>query len=567
MDQTNFDLDSKYIVVLPIVNHFLERLRFKELLEKYLPPADKRSKITPLRALSLLVRSIIICRTPLYSVSEWAKQMVPELLGLRSDQIGLLNDDRIGRALDRLFEVDRSAMLTDLVVQMVREFKIELEQFHNDSTSLTLHGEYAGANAHAERGKPTLDVTFGYNKDHRPDLKQLLWILTISEDGAVPVHFKVADGNTQDSATHIETWEVLRRLVGSPQFLYVADSKLCSRENLYHIHEAGGRFITVLPQTRKEDSQFKEWLLTHTPDWQEIVRYPHPRRKDGPPDIFRAMESPIPDADGYRLIWFHSSHKRERDAQSRQDRIVRALKELDKFKAKLEGPRCRYTTFEGVELAVKKILSDTGAQAWISHQIHQWKKESYRQERRGRPGKDMRWRRKVKLCFRLSWDIIEEKIQEYTRSDGVFPLLTNCGGLPVLDVLTAYKSKQPFVEKRHDLLKNTLEVTPAFLKSISRLEAFLFLSFVGITVHALIERELRNAMEANSIEVLPLYPEGRDCRAPTMARIIEIFGNLQRHILSKSGKTIQRFAPELTDLQVQIMALLRLPPSLFAVES
>jgi len=74
-------------------------------------------------------------------------------------------------------------------------------------------------------------------------------------------------------------------------------------------------------------------------------------------------------------------------------------------------------------------------------------------------------------------------------------------------------------------------------------------------------------MEANSIEVLPLYPEGRDCRAPTMARIIEVFGNLQRHILSKSGKTIQRFAPELTDLQVQIRALLRLPLSLFDVES
>ena len=508
MNQTIFDLDSKYIGVLPIVNHFLERLKFKEVLEKYLPPADERFKITPNQALGLLVRSLIVCRTPLYSVGEWAKQMVPNLLGLRPNQIGLLNDDRIGRALDRLFEADRSAMLTDFVVHMVEEFKIELEQFHNDSTTLTLHGEYPEADGHIQRGKSTLVVTFGHNKDHRPDLKQLLWILTISEDGAVPVHFKVADGNTQDSTTHIETWEVLRRLVGSPQFLYVADCKLCSRENLHHIHEAGGWFITVLPRTRKEDSQFKEWLLTHTPDWKEIIRYPHPRRKDGPPDIFRAVESPIPDSDGYRLIWFHSSHKRERDAQSRQDRIVRAFKEMDKLKAKLEGPRCRYTTLEGVELAVKKILSD-----------------------------------------------------------GVFPLVTNYRDQSILDVLTAYKSKQPFIEKRHDLLKNTLEVTPAFLKNISRLEAFLFLNFVGITVHALIERELRKAMEANSIEVPPLYPEGRDCRAPTTARIIEIFGNLQRHILSKSGKTIQRFAPELSDLQVQIIALLRLPLGLFAVDT
>ena len=64
MDQTNFDLDPKYIGVLPIVNHFLERLKFKEELEKYPPPADERSRITLNQALGLLVRNIIVCRTP-----------------------------------------------------------------------------------------------------------------------------------------------------------------------------------------------------------------------------------------------------------------------------------------------------------------------------------------------------------------------------------------------------------------------------------------------------------------------------------------------------------------------
>ena len=120
------------------------------------------------------------------------------------------------------------------------------------------------------------------------------------------------------------------------------------------------------------------------------------------------------------------------------------------------------------------------------------------------------------------------------------------------------------MEKRHDLFKNTLEVTPAFLKSISRLEAFLFLSYVAITVHALIERQLRKAMEEDKIEVLALYPEGRDCRAPTTARLIEVFGNLQRHILSKKGEAVQRFDPELSTLQKQILDLLHLPADLFS---
>ena len=567
MEQKNFNLDSKYVGVLPIVNHFLQRLGFTRLLEKYLPHPDKRAKMDPAQALEVLVRNLIICRTPLYSVGEWARQMVPPLLGLGRNQIHLINDDRVGRALDRLFEADRTVMLTDLVVHMVEEFEIDLEQFHNDSTTLTLHGEYLEADGHIERGKQTLVVTFGHNKDHRPDLKQLLWILTVSEDGAVPVHFKVADGNTEDSTTHIETWEVLRRLVGSAQFLYVADCKLCTRENLHHIDKAHGQFITVLPRSRKEDSLFKEWLLNHTPDWEEIVQYPHPRRKDGPPDIIRAVESPIPDVDSYRLIWYHSSHKRERDAQNRQDRIVRAYKELDRLKAKLDGPRSRYTTLEGVDQAVKTILSDTGAQAWVNYEIQEWQKKSYRQEKRGRPGKDTRWRRKVKQCFRLNWEPNEENIQASLISDGIFPLLTNRRDLSFLDILACYKSKQPFVEKRHELLKNTLEVAPAFLKSISRLEAFLFLAYTGVTVHALMERELRKAMQDKELKSLRLYPEARDCPAPTMARIIDIFGNLQRHILSTEGKIVQRFDPELTELQEDVIELLGVSPRSFIVDT
>jgi transposase len=566
MNQQKFDLDSKTIGVLPIVNHFLKRLKIRGLLEKYLPPSDERAKLAAEKALEVLLRNIIISRALLYSVGEWAAQMVPSLLGLRPTQIELLNDDRVGRALDRLFEADRSAMLTELVVGMVRDFEIELEQFHNDSTTLTLHGEYLEADGHTERGNPTLVVIFGHSKDHRPDLKQLLWILTVSEDGAVPVHFMVADGNTQDSTTHIETWEVLRLLVGDPNFLYVADSKVCSRENLSHIHEAGGKFITVLPQSRKEDRLFKQWLLYHTPAWEEIARFPHPRRKDGPPDIVQAVKSPIPDADGYRLIWFHSSHKRERDAGNRQDRIIRACKELDVLKAKLEGPRCRYSTLKGVELAVREILANTSADTWIRYQIQPWQKENYRQERRGRPGKDTRWRRRVKMCFRLSWEIEEEKVRQDALSDGIFPLLTNCKDLSFLAIYTAYKTKQPLVEKRHDLLKNTLEVTPAYLKSISRLEAFLFMSYIAITVHALIERELRKAMERDELEALPLYPENRECRAPTMARLIEVFGNLQRHILSKAGEIVQRFDPQLSELQQQILDLLRLSSGLFSID-
>ncbi|MDQ2947041.1 MAG: hypothetical protein M3Y27_14050, partial [Acidobacteriota bacterium] len=77
--------------------------------------------------------------------------------------------------------------------------------------------------------------------------QQLIFILTTSADGGVPVQFRTADGNTSDSITHIDTWETLKKIAGRADFLYVADSKLCSYDNLDHIHRAGGRFVTVLP--------------------------------------------------------------------------------------------------------------------------------------------------------------------------------------------------------------------------------------------------------------------------------------------------------------------------------
>ena len=103
-------------------------------------------------------------------------------------------------------------------------------------------------------------ITWGYNKDHRPDLKQLLYILTVARDGAVPLYFQVASGNVVDDQTHRATWDLLCRLTGRRDFLYVADCKLASTENMAYIHQHQGRFLTVLPRTRSEDRAFRDSL-------------------------------------------------------------------------------------------------------------------------------------------------------------------------------------------------------------------------------------------------------------------------------------------------------------------
>jgi transposase len=560
----SFTLRSHTIGALPVVNHVLRRLRVEALLHQHLPPPAPHTPLPPGLALGVLLRNLVLARVPLYGLGEWARPWVPALLGLQPGQVPLLNDDRVGRALDRLFDADRRALVTTLVVHMIREFQVALDQLHNDSTSLTLHGVYAAATGRRVRGQPTARVTFGYTKDHRPDLKQLLWILTVSADGAIPVHFKVTDGNTEDSTTHIETWTVLRALVGSANFLYVADSKLCTRETLKHIHEHGGRFLTVLPRTRQEDARFKAWLQTHTPTWTEVARTPDPRRPHGPPDVFRSCPSPIPDADGFRLVWYESSHKMERDAQARRDALQAVVAALDELATRLRGPRPRFRTQAAVAGAVERLLATHGATRWLTYEVGVVEEASFRQEKRGRPGQNTRWRRRLRTRCSLTWTLQEAQIATDARADGLFPLLTNDRTLTAGQLLTAYKSKQPLVEKRHDLLKNVEAATPVYLKSISRIEALCVLHFIALLVHALIEREVRATMATGAIPELPLYPEDRACKAPSAVRILEIFSPLQRHhLLDKAGHLIQRFDPDLTPLQRKLLSCLGVSPSAF----
>lgn len=215
-------------------------------------------------------------------------------------------------------------------------------------------------------------------------------------------------------------------LVGSPRYLYVADSKLCTRENMKTIAGGHGEFITVMPRTRKEDGLFKDWLQTNTPSWIEVARKPHPRWKNGPPDIFRAIASPIPDPDGFRVIWYHSPHKSARDAPARENIIHAAWKELQQLKAKLEGPRPRFRSRGSVARTADEILGKSGADRWISYKIESVKQAAFRKGKRGRPGEKSRWRREIKTRFQIVCALREDQIAHDARSDGVFPLITNC---------------------------------------------------------------------------------------------------------------------------------------------
>ena len=555
-------LRSEKIGALPILNHLMEQLRLEEFLREFLPPEDKRVKIPARKALLVLLRNLLISREPLYGIGPWAAGYAPDLLGLTRDEWEALSDDAAGRALGALFRCEQGALVLAVVRHTIRQFEVALEELHNDSTTITFHGRYdEAAEEDTRAGRRTLAITWGHNKDHRPDLKQLIFILTLSEDGGVPLHFRAANGNTTDDQTHIDTWKLLCELAGRKDFLYVADSKLATAENMAYLDKHHGRFVTVLPRTRSEDKAFRKSLRERKVTWRTVYeKIDEQDEQRKVLDCIRVANPPALSAEGYRLLWYHSTRKAEVDGLARATRLQRATRELDELRQRLASPRTRYRTRSKVAEAVEAILKSREVDDWIIVTLEERTEEHYRQEGRGRPTKDTKYLKEVSTRFDLTYHFDHPRIAEDQQCDGAFPLITNDEDLSEQEVLLVYK-RQPVIEKRFSQLKTDFGVAPVYLKDVSRIQALLCVYFLVLLVEALLERELRRAMEREKIESLPLYPEDRPCRRPTARRVIDLFDDVYRHTLSDDSQAPTVFVTELSDLQRHILKLLGVPPT------
>jgi len=550
-------LHSYAVGALPILDDLIRRTRLEEFLRAALPPEDRRTKLSPVKALLVLLRNLLVSREPIYGVGKWAARHAPDLLGLTTAEIDRLNDDYVGRALDRLFLADVPSLVLAVATHAVKEFDVCLDELHNDSTTVSFCGAYASA-AMEQRflGRPTLAITFGHNKDHRPDLKQLLFILTVTADGGVPLHFRAESGNVVDDQTHRDTWDMLCQLTGRRDFLYVADCKLASSENMAYLHQRQGRFVTVLPRTRGEDAAFRTQVVKGQVAWRPL--WEKTDDEGNVIDRYSTSDQPATTAEGYRLVWYHSLRKAEADAVARSGRIEKVLKQLAALREKLRSPRTRYRQEAKLAAAVAEILASCGADAWIVTEVQPQTSETFHQEHRGRPGKDTHYVKKVATRFDLAYRIDHAQVAAEAAGDGIFPLVTNVADLSELELLHAYK-RQPAIEKRFSQLKTDFEVAPVYLKAVHRIQALLCVYFFALLVEALLERQLRRAMQRDDIEALPLYPEGRACRWPTARRVMELFESVQRHALVHRQRPAEILVTELTHLQRKLLRLLGLP--------
>src|SRR5262249_47447252 len=152
-------------------------------------------------------------------------------------------------------------------------------------------------------------------------------------------------------------------------------------ENMAYIQRHGGRFLSVLPRTRSEDTTFRAEVLSGRVQWRRI----HDKYDDDGElvDRFSIHEPERTSGEGYRLLWYHSARKAELDALARQQRLERALLSLAELRAKLASPRTRYRQRPKVAEAVEAILGETETEGEIAVTIEERTEETFRQQRRG----------------------------------------------------------------------------------------------------------------------------------------------------------------------------------------
>ncbi len=257
----------------------------------------------------------------------------------------LFNDDRPAKSVSALFDADRNSLMTELSGNAIRVHDLLTDEIHNDSTTVAFIGKYENPDPDAVKLK------HGHNKDFRPDCKQVVFGLNITADGHVPISFKLFDGNTTDYTTHIPNRNNLRALLGKEDFVYIADCKLCSEENLVHIDDNGGIFITIVPKGRKEVKQFYEFLETNDIEWKDACEIESSRKK-GKMIKYKTYEADKTDQ-GFRIIWIHSSSKAQDDKKRRRKRIDKACKALKELSPKLNAYHLKIK--KEIQAAIDKI--------------------------------------------------------------------------------------------------------------------------------------------------------------------------------------------------------------------
>ncbi|AVV40609.1 transposase [Streptomyces sp. P3] len=484
---------------LPASAEFLRRLDVARIVDELCPVRDV-AHLTHGQVVEVLVANRLSAPAPLVRVGDWAREWaVEEVFGIEAD---LLNDDRIGRALDAIAP-ELEHIVGTVGASAIAEFGIDVSRLHWDMTSISLHGAYETPQEEFPQ------VKYGHPKDRRADLKQIQAGIAISADGGIPVFHRAYDGGAGEVSQVVGAMTALREVAAPREFLMIGDSKLVSYSNLLAMQEARVRFIAPAPAARIPDGLFAglDTARARPVDYtagRDAAKPPAQRGQYRVLEDTQTLAGPRKrdPAITVRRILVHSSANAQAQQAARIRRLDKAREELDKLQRACGGRH--YATAQKVTARLGVITS--------KRRIGSCLVTSITVDESGRPA--------------LTWYYDQEVLAVEAAADGWYALLSTLGPAEAdaAEVLIRYKG-QPVIERRYSDFKGPLAVAPVFLHHNRRIAALITVICLALLVFCLIERQVRQALGGDQT-MRGLYPDNRALR-PTGRLILYHLADLR----------------------------------------
>jgi len=488
---TNADLQVYDLAHLGLVAGIMDRIKLVETVDHQVGPRPNEKVSTGVALKAAILNALGFVAAPLYLFGHFFQGKPTELLLGKGITPDLLNDDRMGRMLDTLYAAGVTEVFLEVAREVRQAFPFPVQALHVDSTSFHVHGQYEGLGEEAG----AIRVTYGYSRDHRPDLQQWVMNLVCADTGGIPLLFAPGDGNQSDRA---ELVRLVRRYRESLNLgaVVVLDGASYSQENLRAL--AGFGWILRVPASLKEARALLEGEFPGEA-WLPLL------------PGYRGLEVEA-DYGGVRQRWLlveSEARAREEEGGLRR-RVARAQGEAEKALGRLlsRSFACQADARRALEEASGKLPYHRLVYLGVQEERH-----------RGRVGRPRKGEAPLPPPGPLG------KLERARRGLGRFLLATNVLDtlrLPAAEVLRRYKDQTRTVERGFRFLKDPLFfASSTFLKRAERVMALGMVMALALLVYALGEWELRRKLLENQAS-LP-DQKGRPTQRPTLRWVFQLF--------------------------------------------
>lgn len=482
---------------------------------------------------AMIVNGLGFTARPLYlSASFFETKSVEQLLG-PGVEASAITDQQLGNFLEACYDYGCTKLFSQISWEVFRRCELQgRDRFvHLDTTSVSVHGQY-------EQGTDALNITFGYSKDHRPDLKQFMISLMVEPRHGIPWLFKALDGNTSDK-THFQQViaDLAREARDQPGRLYlVADSALYTQEGLSEIDTV--YWITRVPHTHKLAKRVISGYGLRDMSPQDEKGY-----------AYRELAiSHLGIHQRWLVVWSRQAYEREKATLRRAWQ-----KEKDKAEQQLRAlARQEFHCQADAQKALEKIT-----RKWKYHLPSQIRLSS--RNLTGKRGRPKKTEPPTEQRFRIyaQAQTNTQALREALKPLGKFILATNeldHHKLPSAEILSHYKDQNQ-VEKGFRFLKSPLCMAESvFLKKPKRIVALAMVMCLALMVYAMAERKLRMALKAHK-QTIP-NQKGKPYQKPTMRWIFQCFEGIEILHIHHDQQVIQTICLNLKPLHRQILKLM-----------